>query len=158
MTLDLLVRERPTLCGNCRRPTPTARHRYCSPKCRVAQEYVRRAEARRAAASRPCLRCTELKAPEAFLVDARYQQGRQPWCSECCERYRQGCRARAIRVDWYHAHGIHPMDQDAIWSQQQGRCACGRVFARLGEAHLEHDSVTGLVRAFVCASCCTGDR
>jgi 5-methylcytosine-specific restriction endonuclease McrA len=51
-----------------------------------------------------CRKCGEPKPLDSFTVDARYRDGRYPWCADCRRAWRQGRKDRQLelRREWYH--------------------------------------------------------
>lgn len=133
--------------------------KYCSDACRHRAQ--REGLAQRSAGVRVradglvlCTKCLTHRPPTDFCSGARYQAGLQSWCRPCYAEYNLSRRDRNILLERRSKYGVSLEDQDAMWAAQEGRCAsCQHVFNRLGEAHLDHDHVTGRVRGFLCGPC-----
>jgi hypothetical protein len=67
-------------------------------------------------------------------------------------------RKRKLRDAYYRrAFGISADEYDELLARQGGKCAiCGEKPERAASLHLDHDHVTGEVRAILCLSCNQG--
>lgn len=105
-----------------------------------------------------CTSCDRDLPLTAYAKHKGCKLGLRPQCRECVYAQRltpEQRRERALR-DLY---GITPAEYDSMFVAQQGRCAiCGsdNSGADGRRMFVDHDHVTGAVRALLCACCNTG--
>jgi len=140
--------------------------RFCSAKCMGKAKRL----PSRSADELLCHRCRESKPPAEFYPHATSRRGYQYWCISCCSavrRERVGIPqdpklSRIYKLK--EAYGITPEDYDAMYKQQQGRCATCGVQKEPWEAGsgiegrdrflvVDHCHVDGWVRGLLCGNC-----
>lgn len=152
-------RRRRSVCRNCQREFThvAAKVRFC-PDCRyVARSLPERGRALLVIDDQEVLRCSKChqhRPADEFPRSTSYKHGRVTWCKPCYKVYNADRADRTLEMSRRQKYGISVLAQREMWSAQSGRCvSCGYVFKSLGDAHLDHDHVTGRVRAFLCAPC-----
>ena len=140
--------------------------RFCSAKCMGKAKRL----PSRSADELLCHRCRESKPPAEFYPHATSRRGYQYWCISCCSavrRERVGIPQDPKLTRKYklkEAYGITPEDYDAMYKQQQGRCAICGVQKEPWEAGsgiegrdrflvVDHCHVDGWVRGLLCGNC-----
>jgi DNA-directed RNA polymerase subunit M/transcription elongation factor TFIIS len=97
----------------------------------------------------------------------RNSKGIQSYCPPCHNAYRRERHALHYRLDpeeqrrrnYKQNYGITEEDYQRMFEQQGGVCAaCGRPETRMnarikGRLYVDHDHVTGRVRALLCINC-----
>jgi hypothetical protein len=92
-----------------------------------------------------CNKCRSYKEVDAFPPSNRSTDGRKSECRDCLS-------ARQRRRHLEKKYGMSLERFDALMTTQGGRCAiCGRELA--DKPHVDHDHVTGRVRALLCFNC-----
>ena len=93
-----------------------------------------------------CPRCGKQKPEGEFHRNASRPDGLLAYCKPCW--------ASLERVRRY---GITDEEFAQRWEDQGGKCKiCPTIFMLAGDAHVDHDHVTGDVRGLLCSSCNTG--
>jgi hypothetical protein len=116
-----------------------------------------------------CLRCDQVKPLTAFRPRRQvFGMGTESWCRPCANAYemeRRNARETYEQrrdINLRYNHGISLDEYDSMHAEQGGVCAiCGlpetRVFkGRVGKLHVDHNHVTGRLRALLCRACNNG--
>lgn len=143
--------------GVCKTTGPT--RRFCPPCAaernrRFTVESQERAKASGYRFSKPmfCIDCGDPIPP------APPRKRRKTRCVDCYERAQADRATRhqrlttyEARAKWLRTYGITPEDYDRMYADQGGRCdICWQPDESL---HVDHDHVTGRVRALLCGKC-----
>lgn len=115
--------------------------------------------------AKACTKCREQKPLDEFPNNVNSKDGKHCWCRVCqrasvkewrannAEKARAGYR-RDSKVSRKHVrrYGIEPIDYELMLETQQGVCAIchGKCVQELA---VDHDHVTGKVRALLCRDC-----
>ena len=105
-----------------------------------------------------CLECKALITESNQVPSGRGVKAR---CRTCHNKWRRANRNPEVcRNQQYRTrYGITIDQYDDMYENQQGRCAiCGtdEPGSRFNHFHVDHDHVTGQVRALLCEACNTG--
>lgn len=107
--------------------------------------------------ARTCRTCGEVKEADEFH---RHQGGRRIHCKECMraehrERYRKtNGKDRVFDQSLRRLYGITLEDYNLMHAAQEGRCGlCGEAPDTMRRMHVDHDHVTGKIRALLCHHC-----
>jgi hypothetical protein len=136
------------------------------PHCRVCYRNIAAKWARPKAGytvplEKCCVRCGNTKPASEFCSNARHRDQLSTYCRVCT-------RSLAVTVDpeqaraWRYERefGLTIADYDRMLARQGGQCAiCGRRDAGntpKGRFCIDHDHVTGQVRALLCEKCNRG--
>lgn len=105
-----------------------------------------------------CGKCGTDKPLAAFTSDATRSDGRHPYCRDCRRDHHTATRDNARDRRYFRRYGISAADVDQLRAEQRYRCAiCGRHEDQLPRGLcVDHDHVTGFVRALLCQSCNSG--
>ncbi|MFD8496224.1 endonuclease VII domain-containing protein [Amycolatopsis sp. NPDC059657] len=113
-------------------------------------------------AGKVCRACGETKPLAEFYRRASSKDGRRSVCIPCARQAaalrHQATRDAARNRRYLNRYGITAADVDELRAQQRYRCAvCGRHEDRLPLGLMvDHDHVSGTVRALLCHSCNAG--
>jgi hypothetical protein len=106
-----------------------------------------------------CGRCGEDRPLEQFTRNRRTRDGRGNWCKPCFSAYNRG-RYRQSREQVREQHlrrwfGLTMAEYQAMLKAQGGVCAiCGGEEPREGASlAVDHDPISGAVRALLCSRC-----
>lgn len=125
--------------------------RYCSSQCKSkSYNEAKSAEVRSAKAGRVCRGCG---------ASVAHLRSNAAWCSRACSARRPAAPAIRRRSMLKTAYGITPELYEALLAEQRGACALCRSEdpkARHGRFAVDHDHLTGAVRALLCSACNTG--
>lgn len=132
--------------------------RQCAKECQA--KYQERSEQRRVFCStkttKKCTKCRETKEKSEFYRTLSSCDGYEAQCKKCRKRRAPGVGRR------YHLKHVYGMDSnefDAMLLDQGGKCAiCGTTQPRGSHNvfHVDHDHLTGKVRALLCDCCNRG--
>lgn len=112
-----------------------------------------------------CNRCGDAKLLDDFHAHPLGRQGRQAGCKKCLariqkERYdamtpeQRAWRMQRVKL---YKYGLTVAQYEAMREAQGNRCAvCGQPEPRPQELSVDHDHVTGAVRALLCNDCNVG--
>ncbi len=100
-----------------------------------------------------CPDCDEVKPLDAFGSNAAAPSGVTTYCKPCHNARGKASKEKVGGARSYHLrrrYGITAADADAMLEAQGGLCAICRSAPA---AHVDHDHVTGAVRALLCFGC-----
>ncbi|MGZ4508989.1 MAG: endonuclease VII domain-containing protein [Blastococcus sp.] len=100
-----------------------------------------------------CPDCATVKPLEQFVRNATQPSGWAPYCKLCHnERGKQNVAKRGGSRTYHlkRRYGITAEEADALLAAQGGLCAICRAAPAV---HVDHDHVTGAVRALLCFNC-----
>lgn len=113
--------------------------------------------------SKRCPKCEEVKTLDQFSKNASNKDGLQVYCKPCAlisqrewvaanpERQREISKKAALKA----TYGLSMDDFNRMWDQQAGMChICGTALGRHKHA-VDHNHITGAVRAILCKQCNT---
>ena len=115
-----------------------------------------------APAAKVCGTCSTLRPLTEFYRRASSRDGRRGACIPCTRvaaaRRHQATRDAARNRRYVNRYGITAADVDELRAEQRYRCAvCGRHEDRLPLGLMvDHDHLSGTVRALLCHSCNAG--
>ncbi|MGY1735648.1 endonuclease VII domain-containing protein [Geodermatophilus sp. SYSU D00684] len=94
-----------------------------------------------------------MKPIDDFVRSRSQPSGRHPYCKPCHNARGKASKEKVGGSRTHHLkrrYGITAAEADVMLVQQDGLCAiCRRAAAQ----HVDHDHVTGAVRALLCFSC-----
>jgi Recombination endonuclease VII len=100
-----------------------------------------------------CPDCATVKPLTDFVRNASQPSGFAPYCKPCHNARGKAAKDKIGGSRTYHLkrrYGISAEDADAMLEAQGGLCAICRAAPA---AHVDHDHVTGAVRALLCFNC-----
>lgn len=112
-----------------------------------------------------CPVCKTAKEKKEFGKDSSQSFGVSSWCKPCKKawraKHRQENPEKYKQIDFKNdlkKYGLTPKDYANMLESQKGKCACcgadSSEFKR--GLHVDHDHVTGQVRALLCTRCNPG--
>jgi len=120
----------------------------------------KRRELKATATHKVCTKCHTEKLLSDFRSCTRGIIGVSSWCKQCYkDNSKQHVLTPAVRRErsLLSRYGLSVKDYDGLLQRQEGKCAiCGAVsIGRKGAEHfaVDHDHVTGKVRALLCDGC-----
>ncbi len=138
------------------------RKRFCSPACRLKSLHRGNLGStyRRGDPGRPCTSCG-VRPPNVRFATRKGKNGymaRASRCYDCSYAAGQASRLKRYGTGRNHGlvtrYGISEADVSRMIAEQNGRCAlCGKLPKRLV---VDHDHVTGRIRALLCDGCNAG--
>jgi len=119
--------------------------------------------------TKKCTRCSTVKPLKDFYSDSRRKDGATSWCRDCWREYdagrreKLGPRGRKDRKLKY-MYGISYTEYSAMLKAQNGVCdickgketITNNKSGKLQKLCVDHDHVTGKVRALLCTACNKG--
>jgi len=102
-----------------------------------------------------CIICNQTKEFIEFTNDRQKVDGKSPYCKPCNRKknraWHAGNRNRAKKHHLKYNYGITLEEFNLMMSNQKGKCAsCDEEELNLV---VDHDHITGKVRALLCESC-----
>jgi hypothetical protein len=100
-----------------------------------------------------CPDCMTVKPLEQFARNAGQPSGRASYCKPCHNARGKAAKERIGGSRTYHLkrrYGITAAEADAMLEEQGGLCAICKAAPAV---HVDHDHVTGRVRALLCFNC-----
>ena len=100
-----------------------------------------------------CPDCSTVKPLDQFVRNASQTSGWAPYCKPCHNRRGKASKEKVGGSRTYHLkrrYGITAEDADGMLQAQGGVCA---ICKAAPAAHVDHDHVTGAVRAILCFNC-----
>jgi hypothetical protein len=100
-----------------------------------------------------CPDCKQVKPVDDFVRNAGHSSGRGPYCKPCHNVRGKASKERVGGARNYHLkrrYGISAEEADAMREEQAGLCAICRTAPA---TQVDHDHVTGAVRALLCFNC-----
>jgi len=107
---------------------------------------------------RLCIKCDQWLPPAAFNRDANVRDGFAIRCRDCHARekklaYPQQAQSFAIK-HLRRTYGLGPEEFEAMVETQKNKCAICKTDMGTGKGrHVDHDHLTGRVRALLCHNC-----
>ena len=119
--------------------------------------------------TKKCTKCSVTKPLKDFYTDSRRKDGATSWCRDCWREYdrgrreKLGARGRKDRKLKY-MYGMSYTEYSAMLKAQNGVCGIckgketvtNNKSGKLQKLCVDHDHVTGKVRALLCTSCNKG--
>jgi len=119
--------------------------------------------------TKKCTKCSVAKPLKDFYTDSRRKDGATSWCRDCWREYdalrreKLGPRGRKARKLKY-MYGMSYTDYATMLKEQNNVCAIcsgketviNNKSAKLQKLCVDHDHVTGKVRALLCTACNKG--
>lgn len=121
--------------------------------------------------NKECPKCLKQLTVEAFSIRPRSISGYSSWCKKCNntqlrERYaknmldpvkREAHRKQVREARYVHLYGITYDEKLKMYVEQNMLCKmCGKLLKNISSAHLDHNHITGVVRALLCNRCNSG--
>lgn len=112
-----------------------------------------------------CPKCGATKEKKEFGKDATTSSGVSSWCKPCKKEWRAQHRKdnpeEHKRIDFRNdlkKYGLTVEDYNSMFDKQKGCCdCCGRSAENFRRGlHIDHDHITGQVRALLCTKCNPG--
>jgi hypothetical protein len=112
-----------------------------------------------------CPQCNQSKEEKEFGKDSTTKSGVSSWCKPCKKVWRSNHRKESPevykRIDFKNdlkKYGLSLEDYNRMFENQKGHCdCCGEHASNFRRGlHVDHDHISGQVRALLCTRCNPG--
>jgi len=107
-------------------------------------------------AKKKCTKCRKEKPLTAFHIDRRTRDGRSCKCKKCKLMHKRAVyhKPGGRNAHLKRTYGISEEQYEKLVAEQASKCAvCGRKADVCGRLVVDHDHITGAIRALLCDRC-----